>query len=151
MIDPLELDLSRFVPDGFEFFGKLNVFKAGLVTADRVTTVSPTYAREVIEPEMGVGLDGVLRALPGGVAGILNGVDVDVWDSSTDMRLEARYDSDDLSGKAACKRSLQEDLGLPGRKRTPLVGLVARLVPQKGVDLLLSIAPRLLRSEYPAG
>ncbi len=147
MIGALELDRSHFVPDGFEFFGKLNVFKAGLVTADRVTTVSPTYAREVLEPEMGVGLDGVLRALPGGVSGILNGVDVDVWDPSTDMRLEARYDAGDLSGKAACKRALQEDLGLPAGERTPLVGLIARLVPQKGVDLLLNIAPRLLRSD----
>lgn len=147
LIAPLELDRSHFVPDGYEFFGKVNVFKAGLVSAGRVTTVSPTYAREVLEPEMGVGLDGMLRALEGGVAGILNGVDVDVWDPSTDMRLEARYDADEPSGKVDCKAALQEDLGLPVKARTPLVGLIARLVPQKGVDLLLSIAPRLLRSD----
>jgi starch synthase len=96
---------------------------------------------------MGVGLDGVLRSLPAGVTGILNGVDVDTWDPRTDMRLEARYGPDDLSGKDACKRSLQEDLDLPVKERTPLVGLIARLVPQKGVDLLLNIGPRLLRSD----
>lgn len=147
MVGKLELDPAHFVPDGLEFFGKLNVLKAGIISADRVTTVSPTYAREILEPDMGVGLDGVLRSLERGVRGILNGVDAEVWSPASDMRLPVRYDADDIKGKARCKTWLQEDFGLPDRPRTPIVGMISRLVPQKGVDLLLTMAPRLLRSD----
>jgi starch synthase len=147
MIGKLELKGEHFVPDGFEFYGKVNVFKAGLLAADRVTTVSPTYAREILDPEGGVGLHGVLATIDPPIRGILNGVDVETWNPADDMRLVERYDPKDISGKAACKKALQEDLGLPVKERAPLVGFIARLVPQKGVDLLLFIAPRLLRSD----
>jgi len=146
-VDRLDLRWDHFNPEGFEFFGKINVLKAGLLSASRTTTVSPTYAREILDAEQGVGLDGVLRALRPPVKGILNGVDVETWNPTTDMRLAARFSPDDPSGKAECKRSLEEDLGLPARPGAPLVGMVTRLVPQKGVDLVLGMAPRLLRSD----
>jgi starch synthase len=81
------------------------------------------------------------------VKGILNGVDTQLWNPAADMRLEATYDADDISGKASCKAALQGDLGLPVKPGPPLCGMISRLVPQKGVDLLLAMAPRLLRSD----
>ncbi len=147
VVEKLGLPWDGFRPDGFEFYGKLNILKAGLLCADRVTTVSPTYAKEILETAEGVGLDGVLRSLTVKVKGILNGIDTDAHDPARDLRIPARFDADDIGGKQVCKRALQEKLGLPDMPRTPLVVMVSRLVPQKGVDLLLAMAPRLLRSD----
>jgi len=130
--------------DGLEFHGQLSFMKAGLAFADRITTVSPTYATEIATPEFGCGLDGVLRARADRVSGILNGVDGQVWNPQTDGAIAARYSSQALAGKARCKAALQESLGLQIDPRAPLCGVVSRLSQQKGLDLVLAALPALL-------
>ncbi len=137
---------SRYLsPSALEFHGQLSFMKAGLKFADRITTVSPTYAREIATPEFGVGLEGVIRGRGADVSGILNGIDTDVWDPARDPALVARYDAGELAGKAAVKTQLQRAFGLEPAAATPILGLVSRLTPQKGVDLLLGALPELLR------
>jgi starch synthase len=130
---------------GLEFHHQVSFMKAGLKYARRVTTVSPTYAREIATSEFGFGLDGVIRGRGRDVSGILNGVDCQVWNPRTDTALACRYDADDLAGKRACKRALQAELGLEVRDDTPLFGVVSRLTSQKGLDLVLAALPALLR------
>lgn len=124
--------------------GALNTLKGGLVSAEKVVTVSPTYAEEIRTPEGGFGLDGILRARAADVHGILNGIDTEAWDPASDPHLDAHFDADDLSGKAACKAALQRELGLPVRPDVPLLGFVGRLDPQKGVDLIRDAFPWLM-------
>ncbi len=131
---------------GLEFHGGLALMKAGLKFARRVTTVSPTYAREIATPEFGFGLDGVIRDRGADVSGILNGVDGEVWNPRLDPALAARYGADSLDAKAQCKLALQQEAGLEPRADAPLVCLVSRLTAQKGVDLLLAALPALLRA-----
>jgi len=114
--------------------------------ADRVTTVSPTYAREIATSEFGCGLDGVIRGRGADVSGILNGIDTTVWDPANDSALAARYSATRLGGKAACKAALQAEFGLEVHADTPLLAIVSRLWPQKGIDLVLGAMPALLRS-----
>ena len=121
---------------GFEFYDKTNLLKAGITSADCLTTVSPTYAREIQTPEFGFGLDGLLRYRSENLVGILNGVDLEEWNPETDSFLPATYSSADLSGKAACKAAVQKELGLPVDAGRPLVGMVSRLVDQKGIGEL---------------
>lgn len=130
---------------GLEFHGQLSFMKAGLKYARRVTTVSPSYAVEIATHEFGCGLDGVIRSRGADVSGILNGVDRTVWDPSRDPALAARYDADDLAGKAACKAALQRELGLTVDPDVPLLGVVSRLTAQKGLDLVLAALPAVLR------
>ena len=130
-----------------EFYGQASWLKAGIVDADRVTTVSPTYAREIVTPAGGASMDGVLRAHAKGLVGILNGIDPGVWNPSTDPHLLSRYDVVDPLPKARCKTALQKALGLPARPDTPLLGMVARIDTQKGLDLLLGCASQLLRQD----
>ncbi|MCS6900548.1 MAG: glycogen synthase GlgA [Myxococcales bacterium] len=130
-----------------EHFGALNLLKGGLMHADRISTVSPTYAREMQRPEHGAGLDGVVRARSDRLVGILNGVDTVVWNPATDPRIAARYDANDLRGKTYCKEALQRELGLPVRRDVPLYGVISRLTGQKGLDVLLSILPRFLERD----
>jgi starch synthase len=124
--------------------GAFNFLARGIASADVVTTVSPTYAREIRTAEYGEGLDGLLHARQHRLAGILNGVDTAVFNPATDPHLAARYDVDDLSGKAVCKAALQRELGWEEAPRRPLLGVVSRLVAQKGLDLLLQALPWLL-------
>ena len=142
----LGLPLRMLQPQGLEFHGGLSFVKAGLKYANRVTTVSPTYAREITTHEFGCGLDGVIRGRGGDVSGILNGVDGAVWDPTTDGSLAARYSARDLTGKALCKQALQRELGLTVDAEAPLFGVVSRLTAQKGLDLVLTALPALLRS-----
>ncbi|MFT3721009.1 glycogen synthase GlgA [Pseudorhodoferax sp.] len=136
---------ARFMaPAALEFHGQFSFIKAGLKFATRVTTVSPTYAREIRTPEFGSGLDGVVRVRGDDVSGILNGVDPQVWNPATDAELAARYDAGDLSGKARCKAALQQALGLLPEADAPLFGVVSRLTAQKGLDLVLEALPDLL-------
>jgi len=128
----------------FEHFGTLNLTKAALAHATLVTTVSPTYAREIQTPAYGYGLDGVLRSRAGDLFGIVNGIDREEWNPATDPHLPARFAASDLDGKAVCKAELQKEAGLPVREDVPLFGLVARLVPQKGIDVLAHALDRLL-------
>lgn len=135
--DLLNIDRRYFSIDGAEFYGQLNLLKGGAAMADAVTTVSPTYAREICnDPALGEGLEGVLRARGDAFSGILNGVDYSLWDPATDRRIVANYTPDDPSGKRRCKEDLRARLNLPPAVR-PLVGMVSRLTTQKGFDLLL--------------
>lgn len=123
-----------------EWYGKVNVLKAGLVFADQVVTVSPNHARELTTAAGGFGLQDVFAALGDRFSGILNGIDVEEWNPATDPNLAERYSVDDMSGKAACKLALQERFGLRRDSRMPVFGMAARLVTQKGLDIVLGDA-----------
>ena len=133
-------------PDALEHFGKVNPMKAGIIFADQVTTVSPNYAREIQTPQLGAGLDGVLRAVSYKFSGILNGIDVGEWDPSTDSNLDANYESGKLHGKTVSKRMLAKEAGLKHKPRTPMLAVISRLVDQKGFQLLIPILGKLLRA-----
>jgi starch synthase len=139
----LDFHESLAAPMGpFEFFGKINFLKAGLSYADKINTVSPTYAREIqSSPEFGAGLEGLLRDRAADVSGILNGVDVDIWDPVSDKLIARAFSSESLSGKAANKTALCEQCGFDqSRHDRPLVGMITRLAHQKGMDLVLEAA-----------
>jgi starch synthase len=131
-------------PSGLEFHGQLSFMKAGLKFADRVTTVSPNYAREIATHEFGCGLDGVIRGRDGAVAGIINGIDPALWDPATDPAIAMRYDAERLGGKLECRRALQAELGLDPDDGALLLTVVSRLTAQKGLDLVLAALPELL-------
>ena len=136
---------QRFMtPEALEYHGQLSFMKAGLRYAHRVTTVSPTYAREIATNEFGAGLDGVIRSRGADVSGILNGVDPAVWDPSVDTAIAQRYDKLELGGKARCKAALQAHFKLAVEPEAPLFTLVSRLTSQKGLDLVLGAMPALL-------
>jgi len=143
----LGLPWDVFRLDAMEFHDQLNFMKAGLTFADVLTTVSPQYAKEILTPDAGAGLDPVLRQRRADLHGILNGIDVSEWDPARDPHLPAHYSSRDLSGKAICKAALQGELGLPVRPDVPLVAMVSRLVDQKGIDLVVATLPDLLGRE----
>jgi starch synthase len=126
--------------------GRLNLLRTGVRHADAVSTVSPTYAREILGPELGMGLDADLRARPDGVAGILNGVDYAIWSPESDPHLPARYSAANLAGKRANKRALLELAGLDPDPGPPLAGIITRLVEQKGLDLCVAVLPELLET-----
>lgn len=139
------LDWRLFNHRQLEYYGKLSLLKAGIVFADYLNTVSPTYAREIQTPYYGCGLQGVLTERRERLFGIVNGVDYRVWNPATDPHLPAHYDADNpLPGKAQCKADLQQRQGLAVEPNAPLLGVVARLVEQKGVDLVTKAAPALL-------
>ncbi len=143
VLGELDLPSSAFAIDGLEFHGKVSFMKAGIQYADRVTTVSPSYAREIQTPEQGCGLDGLLRHRSGVVTGVLNGVDPAVWNPAKDAYLEDGYSSRSLAGKARLKAALQRELGLAPTAAAPLFGVVSRLTAQKGLDLLLQSLPAI--------
>ncbi|MBI4380445.1 MAG: glycogen synthase GlgA [candidate division NC10 bacterium] len=135
----LGLHRELFTPAGIEFYGQVNLLKGGLLFADLLTTVSPRYSREIRTPELGHGLDGVLRQRSGDLFGILNGIDPEEWNPAIDRHIAARYTAADLSGKAVCKKDLQRRFRLPERAEVPVLGVVSRLAGQKGLDLLRDI------------
>jgi starch synthase len=143
VLPALGLPWSVFRMDAMEFYDRLSFMKAGLTGASALTTVSPTYAREILTPEGGAQLDPVLRERAGVLTGILNGIDVEEWDPARDRHLAANYSAADLAGKDRSKAALQEELHLPVRADVPLVGMVGRLAEQKGIDLVAAILPRL--------
>jgi starch synthase len=143
----LDLDWSYFTPRTLEFYGQVNFLKGGLVFADTLTTVSRRYAEEILTPEHGHGLDGVLREHRDVLHGILNGVDYTSWDPRHDPHIAAAYGPDDSSGKAACKADLQARFGLRIAPHTPLFGMVTRFADQKGLDILTAAIPELLRHD----
>ena len=138
----LPWDVFRF--EAMEFYDQLSFVKAGLVFADALTTVSPTYAREIRTHQSGGGLDALLRERAVDLHGILNGIDVAEWDPATDPHLPARFSARALAGKARCKAALQREDGLPVRPEVPLIAMISRLVEQKGIDLLVAALPELL-------
>ncbi|HMS83360.1 MAG TPA: glycogen synthase GlgA [Nitrospira sp.] len=138
-----DLPSSLFSPSSLEFYGAVNCLKGGIIFSDAVSTVSPTYAREILTTEYGCGLEGVLANRIGGVSGVTNGIDEVAWDPAHDAYLSAPYRADDLSGKYVCKRALQQELGLPILD-VPLLAVIGRLTFQKGFDLLIEILPELM-------
>ena len=137
------LGWEYFTPEGLEFYGKINFLKAGLVYANRLTTVSRKYAKEIQEPEFGFGLDGVLRKRSKDLSGILNGINETSWDPESDPFIPAHYSSKDLKGKKECKKALLREFGLPEDIHRPVIGMVSRLADQKGFDLITSVAKEL--------
>jgi starch synthase len=137
------LGWDLFTPAGIEYYGKLNFLKGGLVFGDLLTTVSRTYAREIQTPEFGCGLEGVLQERSAALHGVVNGIDYEVWNPASDGEIPKGYTAEDLEGKRACKGALQEELGL-AQEPVPLVGMVTRLVEQKGLNLVLDALPGLL-------
>ena len=140
----LQLPAHFFSLQGIEFYGAVNFMKAGLHYADRITTVSPTYAQEIQTAEQGFGMEGLLRARAGALSGILNGVDQSEWNPAIDTQIAANYDIDNLAGKSTCRQALREALGLDPDADGPLVAVVSRLTTQKGLDLLIGSLPVLL-------
>ncbi|MEK7765254.1 MAG: glycogen synthase GlgA, partial [bacterium] len=139
------LGWTEFTPDRLEFYGQVNFLKGGLLDADLINTVSPTYAREIQSgPDFGRGLEGLLRARAADVFGVLNGLDGDEWDPEDDQFLPATFSAKVRKGKAVCKARLQAETGLAADSAIPLIGIVSRLDPQKGLDLILSALDEIL-------
>jgi starch synthase len=148
VMEELGLPWDLFTAEmGLEFYDAVNFLKGGIQFADALTTVSPTYAREIQEPEGGASLDGLLRSRRGVLHGIVNGIDTHEWNPETDPHLPARYNAKDLTGKAVCRRELLERFGLRPDTEAPVFGIVSRLAFQKGVDLLLEVMPMALQAD----
>jgi starch synthase len=138
------LGREHYNPSEFEHFGDLNLMKAAVAHSTMLSTVSPTYAREIQTPDFGFGLDGVLAARGHDLRGILNGIDVEEWNPAKDPHLVAPFDARRLAAKAKSKVALQEEMGLPALPDRPLFGIIGRLTPQKGFDILAHALDRLL-------
>jgi len=141
----LRLPAHFFDVNGIEFHGQCSFLKAGLYFADKITTVSPSYAREIQDSEQGCGLDGLLRSRAHDLSGILNGVDDAVWNPQTDPLIAAHYDVRDVAGKLACKTALQQEAGLAIQDEAPLFCVVSRLTEQKGLHLVLAALPSIVQ------
>jgi len=139
----LQLAESLWHFSGLEFYGQLSYMKGGLSYADKITTVSPTYAEEICTPQFGYGLDGLLRYREDDLEGILNGIDDTHWNPSKDHHLEQPFDQSSLDNKSANKLALQKQLGLPVDQSIPMLGMVSRLVEQKGLNIILECLPLL--------
>lgn len=140
----LGLDPKGFTSDGFEYYGNIGFLKGGLTAADRITTVSPTYARELLTPEFGMGLEGVLKMREADLIGILNGIDTTIWDPKTDPALAVTYTSRSIAKKAANKRALLAYFGLDADTCGPVFSVISRLTEQKGLDIALEALPAVL-------
>ncbi len=142
------LDNGLFRAGALEFFGRVNVLKGGIVFSDAISTVSKGYAREIQTPELGFGLDGLLRARSDVLDGIVNGADYSEWSPEVDPHIAAHYSARDLSGKVICKRDLLETFGLDASNLgRPVVGIVSRFVPQKGFDLMAEAADQIVAED----
>jgi starch synthase len=144
----LDLPWDLFTVEQLEFWGRISLMKGGINNAEIITTVSPQYAREIQTPEFGAGFDGILRRRSADLAGILNGIDTEEWDPSHDPALPRPYTANDLAGKTIAKRELLARYGLPVDDQAmarPLVGMISRMVDQKGFDLIAAIGSDLMR------
>lgn len=142
----MALDPALFTIDCLEYYGKINLLKGAIVTADIVNTVSETYCREILTPESGDGLDGVLNLRKSDLYGVLNGIDHEQWNPATDRGIARNYTPGAPAGKAYNKKMLQKRLGLEVAEDVPLVGMVSRLTEQKGFDLLEVLLPRIAKA-----
>ena len=138
------LPADDFHPEGYEFYHQINCMKAGIMAADRITTVSPSYAREILTAEYGCQLEGFLLRFRDKISGIVNGLDVDSWNPATDPHIAANFAAGRATGKKACKQALQQASGLQVDATAPLFATISRLADQKGIDLLVDAAPRWL-------
>ena len=141
----LNLDAAFLAPQLLEFYGNINFLKGGILLADKITTVSPSYAQEIMTPAQGFGLDGVVRQRAGDLVGILNGVDYSQWGPWTDPFIPYHYGENSLPVKDDCKRSLRRIFGLPEQSEAPLIGMISRLTSQKGFDLVEGIFDSLMQ------
>jgi len=148
VLSQITLDSDLFNINGLEFFGKVNFLKGGILFSDFITTVSRRYAMEIQTPELGYGLDGVLRSRADRIQGILNGVDYEAWNPATDRLIPARYTPQNLEGKKVCKKALLMRMGVtqPVLDR-PVIGIVSRFAIQKGFDLIAEIAEELVKTD----
>ncbi|WP_299503141.1 glycogen synthase GlgA [uncultured Roseobacter sp.] len=144
LMTSLGLSSALYTPEGMEYFGRIGFLKAGIAYASKITTVSPTYARELMLPEFGMGLEGLLRARASDLFGILNGIDLDVWNPEDDDALVAPYNARTLKRKAANRAEVMKRFGLNEDGAGPLFCVVSRLTTQKGLDLLLQALPVLV-------
>jgi starch synthase len=140
----LGLPTEALSAEGVEFYNQISFIKAAIRYSDRLTTVSPTYAREILTPAHGCGLDGLLRARAADLVGILNGVDYGIWDPANDVELPRQYSADDLSGKDDCKATLRHEMGLSQNTQSPIIAYVNRLTDQKMADVVLEALPQLV-------
>ena len=145
MLDTFDLPPESFTIHGVEYYGMISFLKAGLQFADRITTVSPTYAIEIQGDEGGMGLGGLLRERSQVLSGILNGIDTSVWNPETDPHIAARFNATELESRAANKAALQRQFGLDPSPNALLLGVISRLSWQKGLDLLLENLPTILK------
>ncbi len=137
------LDKSLFDINGLEYYGRFSLLKGGLIFSDVITTVSPTYAKEIQTKEFGCGMEGILKSRAYSLHGVLNGIDYDIWDPLTDKALYKNYSVDDIKAKYVNKEMLLKELGLKTGINSPLIGTVGRLAEQKGYDILAEIVNRL--------
>jgi starch synthase len=144
-VEKLGLPAAHFNINGFEYFDQLSFLKAGLFYADKLSTVSPTYAQEIQTSKFGFGLQGLLKTRSMDLTGILNGIDNQEWNPALDVHLIKNYSNSRITGKKAVKLALQQQLGLQIDANAPLLGVVSRLTHQKGLDLLPEIIPKLIR------
>ncbi|MBN2431720.1 MAG: glycogen synthase GlgA [Acidobacteria bacterium] len=144
LMDVLDVGREHFHWRELEWFAQVNLLKGGIYHATAINTVSEGYRREIMTPGYGHSLDGVLRDRANDLFAVLNGIDETEWDPRTDPHLPARYSADDLSGKAVCKEALQQQFRLPRNPRVPLIGVISRLVWQKGIDILAAAIHRIL-------
>jgi len=147
-IHRLGIPSHHFHPGDYEFHGQINCMKAGITSADAVTTVSPSYAEEILTPEYGCHLDGFLQLHTDKISGIVNGLDINDWDPSNDKAIAATYQAGKTAGKKRCKAALQKEFGLEVSATTPLLVIISRLAEQKGIDLLLANAQRWIERGY---
>ena len=145
--DLFRVGFERYADGTVRWNDCLNWMKAGILYADRVSTVSPSYAHEIMTPEFGCGLDQILRMESGKLSGIVNGIDTDIYNPETDPLLDYHFNKYDLSGKAQNKAKLQEKLGLPVRPDVPMIGIVSRLTRQKGFDVVVEGLHRMLQED----
>jgi len=148
LLPEIAIDPALFRRDGLEFYGRVSFIKSGIMFADALNTVSPTYAREIQTPEYGFGLDGALRARSGVLTGILNGVDYREWSPEVDALIPSNYSAACLAGKALSKDYLLREFGLPAEAlERPVIGIVSRFTPQKGTDLIAEVAADLVAQD----
>ncbi|MFW5431341.1 MAG: glycogen synthase GlgA [Methylophilaceae bacterium] len=143
-LSTLELPISHFNMNGFEYHEQISFLKAGLFYADKLSTVSPTYADEIQTPTFGFGMEGLLQTRKDDLVGILNGIDTLDWNPAIDEYLPKHYTASRITGKKAVKKHLQQQLGLEDKADSPLLGVVSRFTHQKGLDLLPAIIPQLV-------
>ncbi len=142
----LGLSGDSLMPDGLEFYGKISFLKAGITYCERLTTVSPTYAREILTAEYGFGLEGLLQRRAKDLVGILNGADYRIWDPAIDAHLPAHFNLQNIAGKRVCKTALQAELGLEMDAEAALVVLVSRITEQKMADVVADTLPRIIEN-----
>ncbi len=146
-LELLGIDRRYLHMDSLEFYGKINYMKGGIAYSDKITTVSPTYAREIVTKEFGYMLDGMLRARADDLSGIINGIDYAVWDPKKDKALSKNYGPDNRSGKMVCKKELLDGMLGSTQTRVPVIGMVSRLSQQKGLDILADAFADILEND----